>query len=99
MVFTCAQLGKYCAMIVLSLGLYNCFVRIRPLLLVQHEYELQMSVDGSHNSHNRGLLQFERDLVCLIVPQVVDTVALSIVEVLLLAIRPNEVPRAVQGGG
>ena len=99
MVLACVQLGEYRAMIVLSLGLDNCLVGVATVLLIEHKHELQMSMDRSHNSHNRRLLQLERDLVRLVVPQVVDTMALSVVEVLLLAIGPKQVARGVQGGG
>jgi hypothetical protein len=44
-------------------------------------------VQWGYNSDDRGLLQCECHLVGLVVPQMVDSVALPVVEVLLLPIQ------------
>jgi len=54
-------------------------------------------MDWRNHSHNCGFLESEGDLVCLVVPQMIYSVALSVVEVLLRAIEATQISRAVKG--
>jgi len=88
--------SSYCAVVVLTPGGYYRLVAVGPKVLVQDQRELQMTMHWGHNAHDRGLLQLEGNLVGLVVPQVVDAVALLVVEGLLLTIRPEKIALGVE---
>lgn len=71
-------------------------MRVAASVLVEDDVEIQMFMNWRDNSHQSLLSQFEFDLVCLIVPQVVDSVCLAVVEVFLLAVGATEIPRNIQ---
>jgi hypothetical protein len=83
-------------MVVLFLSCEHRFVGVWPHVLVEHEYELEVPVKRRYDPDDRGLFERERHLVSLVVPEMVNPILLSVVEVFLLAIQAKQVPMCVQ---
>jgi len=73
--------SKDCAVVNSFLSSEDGLVCIWTIVLVQDKFELQVTVNRSNNTHESGLFQCKRHLMSLVVPQVIDSEALSIVEV------------------
>ena len=58
-----------------------------------------MLMQWSYNPDDGGLFQSEGHLVSLVVPQMVHSVALAIVEVFLLSVKTDQVSVGVKGAG
>lgn len=91
-VVTLVELGENGRVIVFLLGSHDCFVMVLAHFLNKNKFELEMLMDGSNDSENRWLLESEGHLVSWVVPQVVHSVILPVVEVLLLVVNATEVP-------
>ena len=83
-------------MIVLLACSQNCLVGVCSNILVEGHDEVKMSMHWSDDSHNGWFLQFESHLVSLVVPQVVDSVALSVVEIFLFSSETGEISVSVK---
>ena len=59
---------------------------VRSLILIQQYLVLKMVVHKRQDPHNRRLIESELDLVILIVPQVINSIGLPVIEILLLSL-------------
>lgn len=95
MVLSRLELGENSNVMVLSLSSDKSLVGIPSKVLVEQELVLKMSVDWSQDSNNRGLLKSESNIMSLVVPQMVNSVFLSVIEILLVAVSSLQVSRLV----
>lgn len=92
------KLSEDGGMLILLLGLHKGLVVVGSMLLIQEKLEVKVLVHGCQDPEDRWLGEIERHNVALIVPEMVDSEAGPVVEVLLLPIEAREIPRGVEGG-
>ena len=95
-VVTRSQLSKDARVVVFDLALNYSDALIRSSVLVEEDLVLKVVVNWSQNSDYGGFCKSEFDLVVLVVPQVIHSVGLPIVEVLLLSFRAVKISWSVE---
>lgn len=66
------------------------------MILIKHQLKVEMTMNGSLDSDKRWFGQSELDLVGSVVPEMVDSVALLVVEVFLLSVGSFKESRTIE---
>ena len=87
MIITFFEKSENGDVMIFFLSSHDQFMWVSTALLIQYDVEFEVTVHWCGNANHSLLLECEFQHVCLVVPQVVDPVRLTIMEVFLISIK------------